>query len=287
MGYYDHVFYREFVALNTSMLVLSTASVLLRYLARRKKQASLKGDDLWALVSLISFWAYASAGFYGLFNGGGLSPYSLPLPILVNSLKATYAAAILCLFTITSAKLSILLLYRRVFLVDKGFRRVSTVIVSFISIIRIKLTLHELGQKNQGRSSGNWITAQLGFAVICCCLPTYRPLLPPSKKITDGAAAAYHSMSSLISTRHGPGLGPGYTKTLATTARSTQCVRLLELEREKWIIPFIRSTLPSPLISFESRSICQLLFDKWFAAVDQLSAKKNGQSLASTDFVID
>lgn len=50
-------------------------------------------------------------------------------------------------------------------------------------------------------SSGEWLTVQLGVAVICCCLPTYRPLLPPSKRFTSKVAAAYSSLLSLVS-RH-------------------------------------------------------------------------------------
>lgn len=65
MAYYSPAFYRKTVALQVSLLILSTMSVALRYFARRKKRARLMGDDLWAFISLIIFWLYIGFGFYG------------------------------------------------------------------------------------------------------------------------------------------------------------------------------------------------------------------------------
>lgn len=65
MAYYDQHFYRRTVALQVSLLILSTMSVVLRYLARRKRKAQLKGDDLWAFLSMLLYWLYIGFGFYG------------------------------------------------------------------------------------------------------------------------------------------------------------------------------------------------------------------------------
>ncbi|KAL9003099.1 MAG: hypothetical protein Q9188_004004 [Gyalolechia gomerana] len=79
--------------------------------------------------------------------------------------------------------------------------------VSFISIVRMKLTLNELSYEDRA-SSGEWLTIQIGFAVICCCLPTYRPLLPSSQKFTTKVIAAYSSVSSLVSRQPRRSTGP-------------------------------------------------------------------------------
>lgn len=65
MAYYDPHFYRKTVALQVSLLILSTISVALRYLARRKRKAQLKGDDLWAFLSMLLYWLYIGFAFYG------------------------------------------------------------------------------------------------------------------------------------------------------------------------------------------------------------------------------
>ncbi|KAL9639080.1 MAG: hypothetical protein Q9204_001254 [Flavoplaca sp. TL-2023a] len=92
MAHYDPIFYRETVALQVSMLILSITSVALRCLARRKKNAGLKSDDFWAIAALILFMAYLGVAFY-------------------------------------AAKLSVLFLYRRIFVVDKAFRLASSVML--------------------------------------------------------------------------------------------------------------------------------------------------------------
>lgn len=65
MVYYDPHFYRRTVALQVSLLILSTISVVLRYIARRKRKTQLRGDDLWAFLSMILYWLYIGFAFYG------------------------------------------------------------------------------------------------------------------------------------------------------------------------------------------------------------------------------
>ncbi|KAI4257309.1 MAG: hypothetical protein L6R42_005753 [Xanthoria sp. 1 TBL-2021] len=234
---------------------------------------------------MLLYWLYIGFGFYGLLNGGGLPATVLPPSVFEHALKASYAAGLLSLATFAAAKLSVLLLYRRLFLVDRWFRTASTVMlvvtimwflasvlsyafqctpvdkawqplkdghcfklktyllaeeipncildivivflplgvirklqlptiqkinlcfifalggfVSFISVTRMRLTRNELSYEDLA-SSGEWLTIQIGFAVICCCLPTYRPLLPSSQKFTSKLIAAYSSLHSLV-TRH-------------------------------------------------------------------------------------
>ncbi|KAL9035489.1 MAG: hypothetical protein Q9180_004835, partial [Flavoplaca navasiana] len=117
------------MALQVSMLILSITSVVLRCLARRKKNAGLKSDDFWAIAALILFMAYSGLGFYGLVNGGGLSILTVPPSVAENGLKASYGDAMLAILTITAAKLSILFLYRRIFIVDKAFRLASSIML--------------------------------------------------------------------------------------------------------------------------------------------------------------
>ena len=44
----------------------------------------------------------------------------------------------------------------------------------------------------------NWLPIQLAMAVICCCLPTYRPLLPNGTAIKASLVGFYSSIGSLI-----------------------------------------------------------------------------------------
>ncbi|KAL9603453.1 MAG: hypothetical protein Q9219_001140 [cf. Caloplaca sp. 3 TL-2023] len=146
MAYYDAVFYRETMGLQISLLILSTLSVGLRFFARQRKSAGWKSDDWWAFAALLFFLGYLSVGFYGLLNGGGLLPTTVPPTVFVQGLKvsiailhvqchephiskAVYAAGILSLLTITAAKISILMLYRRIFLCDPKFRIASNVML--------------------------------------------------------------------------------------------------------------------------------------------------------------
>lgn len=83
-----------------------------------------------------------------MFNGGGVQPELLPPSVIEHALKvftalpdvycnltyllrrqASYCAGLVSLFSFTAAKLSVLLLYRRVFLVDRWFRTASTVML--------------------------------------------------------------------------------------------------------------------------------------------------------------
>ena len=49
---------------------------------------------------------------------------------------------------------------------------------------------------SDGRTS--WLPIQLAMAVICCCLPTYRPLLPNGTTIMASLASRCSSIGSLV-----------------------------------------------------------------------------------------
>lgn len=90
--------------------------------------------------------------------------------------------------------------------------------VGVISIIRIKLTEDLYKHGNRGKtSSGHWLAVQLGFAVICTNLPTYRPLLPSSAIFTSKFAYFYSSLTSMV--------GRGPRKPFESTTHEDQATR--------------------------------------------------------------
>lgn len=52
--------------------------------------------------------------------------------------------------------------------------------VVLISIIRMVVTA-----QNSVQTSGTWVVAQINVAIVCACLPTYRPILPAPRVIIN------------------------------------------------------------------------------------------------------
>ena len=50
----------------------------------------------------------------------------------------------------------------------------------------------------------NWLSIQLAMAVICCCLPTYRPILPNGTATTARLVGLYSPIGLLILRKQSP-----------------------------------------------------------------------------------
>ncbi|KAL8790985.1 MAG: hypothetical protein Q9195_006130 [Heterodermia aff. obscurata] len=111
--------------------VLATVAVALRLLAKFYTKTSWATDDSWAIVSLVALFAWTAVEFWGLLaGGGGVNIETIILEnkfiTLQNFIKSLYILDPLYALTITSVKLSILYLYRRIFSV-KVFHQITFV----------------------------------------------------------------------------------------------------------------------------------------------------------------
>ncbi|KAL8750182.1 MAG: hypothetical protein Q9199_007232 [Rusavskia elegans] len=110
--------------------VLETLAVALRFLARRKMKARLQIDDWLIFASLWPNYAMIVTGGFLVGEGkAGLPTASLTPRQMVVFLQMFYASLITYLCTVTLVRISILLLYRRIFDI-KSFRLVATVLIA-------------------------------------------------------------------------------------------------------------------------------------------------------------
>jgi len=116
--------------------VLSVIAVALRFFTRRLTRAGIAGDDWWILGGVISFLLVGGLILYGVKsdpNGGDLIDRDSPtfdyVPH-VTYLKISFIIATLYFTVVTAIKISILLMYRRIFTVSLG--RAYPVLMSVI-----------------------------------------------------------------------------------------------------------------------------------------------------------
>lgn len=123
----------QVVRTSISFGVIDTFAVALRLLARSRSNAAFAADDALTVASLIPLYAMIVIGHFGVEAGGlGLSTaVNLELghgPSRISTfLKLMMSGIVTYTLTITIVKLSILVLYRRIF-ITAGFKR-STLIV--------------------------------------------------------------------------------------------------------------------------------------------------------------
>ncbi|KAL9134101.1 MAG: hypothetical protein Q9175_004718 [Cornicularia normoerica] len=96
--------------------VLETLAVFLRLLARWKSKAAFAADDWWIVATLIPSYAMLAIGCLMVtIGGGGRHAETLNLYQVETFLKTVSAALIAYAITIFMVKISILLMYRRIF----------------------------------------------------------------------------------------------------------------------------------------------------------------------------
>ncbi|MCJ1474351.1 hypothetical protein MMC13_003009 [Lambiella insularis] len=107
--------------------ILATATVALRFQARRETRTTLGADDYAVFVGLVFMLLFLVTSGMLVFNAG-LGKHEVDLSALEDDLfgKVEFASELLYLFTMASAKISILLLYRRIF-ATRSFRIVTLI----------------------------------------------------------------------------------------------------------------------------------------------------------------
>lgn len=263
------------------MVVLSTISVGLRFLARARTKAKTGADDWWAVTSLIFFDLYMGLQIWSVLSGGAGHPLTtLPHPALELLLKSLQIEISFSVTTTAAAKISVLCLYRRVFpitSISRASLAVGLLVVAcwltsifgaifrcipvqaawqkllparcinfaafFLGVELFNCTLDiiilsmpipvirglqmPLRRKIQliiifllggfvliagvirmatsYRADSNdlnfinlliWATIENGLAIICACLPTYKPLLPKSSILDSTFGKWYKSLLS-------------------------------------------------------------------------------------------
>ncbi|KAL8992764.1 MAG: hypothetical protein Q9169_006858 [Polycauliona sp. 2 TL-2023] len=110
--------------------VIETVAVALRFLARRRIKARLQIDDWFIFASLWpNYIMIVTGGFLVGEGGAGLSKAYLTHRQLVVFLEMLFASMIFYVFTVTLVRVSILLLYRRIFDI-RPFRIITTILIA-------------------------------------------------------------------------------------------------------------------------------------------------------------
>ncbi|TVY50679.1 Satratoxin biosynthesis SC1 cluster protein 4 [Lachnellula cervina] len=118
---------------STVVVVLAVVAVILRFVTRKINKAGIGPDDWWILVGLLFFIITGGLLLYGVRSdpdGGEFIDRDSPTfeyAPHVTYLKLSFTVAVLYFTVVTSIKVSILLMYRRVFSVEK-FRLQSIVV---------------------------------------------------------------------------------------------------------------------------------------------------------------
>ncbi|KAH8687907.1 hypothetical protein BGZ60DRAFT_559127 [Tricladium varicosporioides] len=260
---------------------IATIAVALRFVARYKSKLALGLDDLFAVLAVVCYWVYIGLSLWGIRDGGHSKPLlTLQLNELIVSLKVLYWGVMFTPATISSAKLSVLFFYYRIFKVNKNFKiawsillfvTVAWFLATFIlaifkctpitaawnpflvttncinlqraflisetincitdffivclpiamirtlrlssslkagisvifllgglvcvtSIVRIIYSYKSNGSSESLINAGLWVNIQLCAAIVCACLPVYRPILPSMSTLRE----LYPSFYSLV-----------------------------------------------------------------------------------------
>ncbi|CAD6563519.1 MAG: hypothetical protein ASARMPRED_000008 [Alectoria sarmentosa] len=108
--------------------VLATVAVCLRFVARWRSKASFAADDWWMVASLIPLYCMLAVGSIMITSGGGgRHADTLTQSQMAMFLKTLNAAVLTYTLAIAMVKISILLLYRRIF-DTRIFRRATTIV---------------------------------------------------------------------------------------------------------------------------------------------------------------
>ncbi|KAJ5690036.1 hypothetical protein N7462_004428 [Penicillium macrosclerotiorum] len=130
---YDHDNLRHVVITATCFaFILSTTAVAFRILSRKVNGTGLFIDDFFMISALVFEWGISIAGVVLLYNGLGTHIVYVKPEQLTVYLKTLFTGSILYTLCIASIKLSILMLYRRLFPVKAmniGVKIVSSIVV--------------------------------------------------------------------------------------------------------------------------------------------------------------
>ncbi|KAI1823889.1 hypothetical protein F4861DRAFT_301591 [Xylaria intraflava] len=134
---------------------ISTAAVLLRFWCKISLKSGIHADDWWILATLLSFYGAQSATLWGLIKGIGVLPKGAfvvgPVPSIMedkrpaNYLESLFIFFTITLFTLYAAKISVCLLYRRIF-ATRSYLTLSTIAMGvatawFVSVFIVNLII--------------------------------------------------------------------------------------------------------------------------------------------------
>ncbi|KAL9064748.1 MAG: hypothetical protein Q9161_008677 [Pseudevernia consocians] len=106
----------DVIKLTIACGILETLAVALRLLARWRSKAAFAADDWWIVATLIPSYLMLAVGCLMVtIGGGGRHAATLELYQIKTFLKTVSCALIAYAFTILMVKISILLMYRRIF----------------------------------------------------------------------------------------------------------------------------------------------------------------------------
>ncbi|KAG5790479.1 hypothetical protein H9Q69_010460 [Fusarium xylarioides] len=120
------------------VLGIAVTVVVLRFYVRNMKSANIELDDWAVLVSLLCASATVAMTILAGEHGSGAHVWSIKLTTLVDVFKIVYAEPFVYALAVTSVKISILLLYRRLFPLGIDKNRVYTImfwIATFLTTV--------------------------------------------------------------------------------------------------------------------------------------------------------
>jgi hypothetical protein len=113
-----------------AFLVLAPIAVPARFYSKSLTKAKYAADDWWITLSLVAFSAFFGVELWGIISGGGgenIQSLMFDFATLQTYIKSLYTLIAFYGLTVTTSRLSILCLYRRIF-VFEGFQKVSLVV---------------------------------------------------------------------------------------------------------------------------------------------------------------
>ena len=152
-------------------LPLAAIAVILRLISRRLIRAPIQADDWTVMLALLFLTGEVTAGFLDVRFGGGKHAILLKDPITFA--KTVLATELFYPSAIAGVKLSVLLLYRRLF-PNRRFRIAIWCAGGFISCYTIILTLVQLFQCRPVKAGwepfmkGNCIHVSIEVMVMAC-----------------------------------------------------------------------------------------------------------------------
>ncbi|KAI9678330.1 MAG: hypothetical protein M1817_006276 [Caeruleum heppii] len=126
----------SFLAAVISTTALATIAMFLRYLSRVLTKAPFGWDDHTIVLALVTAWGMLASNIFQVKHGAGKHLVAVVAADLANYVKGTWALELAYFTTIFITKISILLLYRRIFtLRQRGFRIAFWAILVYSTVV--------------------------------------------------------------------------------------------------------------------------------------------------------
>ncbi|KUI73890.1 hypothetical protein VM1G_09488 [Cytospora mali] len=210
------------LAVTMACLIISVLAVFLRFWCKLVLKTGLHGDDWCILVGIIAHAGGTCGWIWGIYTGShgqdmpeiiaqfSASPTEENLHQIENYLESLFISATFSYLVLYSVKMSILLLYRRIFS-TRRYRTTSTILMAIASacstitnIIRIYYSYQPHNKYLVFSKTTLWTNIHVMTTIVCACLPVYTPVRALADRLITSLRETCNSTWKSMFTRSKP-----------------------------------------------------------------------------------